>query len=94
MVRFLIDENIPKSVVTWLKDQGYDAIRAQDVGLGGSADSELANWSLENETMILTLDEDFDQLRHKDKAVGIIKPLSSGNPCSLDIEGARTGKYK
>lgn len=72
MARFLADENIPKSVVVWLNEQGYDTVRAQDKDLAGAKDSELASWSIENDSMILTIDEDFVRLRKQNKSLGVI----------------------
>ena len=55
----LADENIPKSVISWFRERGYDVISATDVGLKGATDSALFKHALKNELIILTLDEDF-----------------------------------
>jgi len=69
----LADENIPKSVVSWLRENGHDILKAQDVGLTGATDSDLVNWSLENERVIITLDEDFGRFyRQLGKPLGVI----------------------
>jgi predicted nuclease of predicted toxin-antitoxin system len=73
LARFLADENIPKSVSSWLAKQGHEVIRAQDAGLSGAPDSEVANWAVENERVILTLDEDFIALcRRMENCLGAI----------------------
>ena len=73
VLRFLTDENIPKLVVSWLREQGYDVTKAQEVALNGATDSEIPNWSLKNGRMIIALDDDFSRLhRQLDKPLGVI----------------------
>ncbi len=69
----LADENIPKSVISWFRERGYDIISATDVGLKGATDSALFKHALKNELIILTLDEDFVGLyRQMSRRVGVI----------------------
>lgn len=83
MVRLLADENIPKSVVNWLREQGHDIVRAQDMGLSGADDHDVAVWAKEEGRMILTLDNDFTRLvRQVQTPVGIM--LVSTRPSTPD----------
>ncbi len=65
MPRLLADENIPKSIVDWLREKGYDAKRTSEEGLRGATDSTLIRWSQKEERIILTLDEDFIRLHRQ-----------------------------
>lgn len=38
MVRILVDENIPMSVMKWLQEKGHDVVRVSQVGLKGERD--------------------------------------------------------
>ena len=54
MLRLLADENIPKKLVTFLRQYGVDIIRSQDLGIRGVSDRELVNIANELERTILT----------------------------------------
>ncbi len=41
-LRFLIDENLPTSLVSFLRELGYGAERPGEVGLGGADDDAVA----------------------------------------------------
>ncbi len=59
MLRLLADENIPKKLVTFLRQYGVDVTRLQDLGIRGISDKELVNIANELERIILTRDADF-----------------------------------
>ncbi len=59
MLRLLADENIPKKLVTFLKQYGVDVARLQDLGIRGISDRELVNIANKLEKTILTRDADF-----------------------------------
>lgn len=59
MARILADENIPKSIATWLQSIGYDTVRTSEVGLKGAADSRILEYAKAEDRIILTLDLDF-----------------------------------
>ena len=54
-MRFLIDENIRKEVVLFLKSAGYDAVKVSF----GSKDKEIAKLAKETKRIIVTHDHDF-----------------------------------
>ena len=59
MLRLLADENIPKKLVTFLRQYGVDVTRLQDLGIRGISDRELVNIANELERIVLTRDADF-----------------------------------
>lgn len=66
-VRFLADENIPRSVTRWLKSRGYDSRRTTDAPGPGASDSAVARQAREDGRLILTLDQDFVRLHRQSK---------------------------
>jgi len=62
--KILVDENVPTSVVEWLKKKGLNAIRASETGLRGARDENIAKYALKNKMTILTLDTDFAYIYH------------------------------
>ena len=59
MLKLLADENIPKKLVTFLRQHGIDIIRLQDVSIRGISDRELINIANNLDRTILTRDADF-----------------------------------
>jgi len=57
--QILVDENIPISVMEWLRKRGLTAIRLSEVNLKGAKDETIAKYATENNMTILTLDTDF-----------------------------------
>lgn len=63
MVKFLLDENVPLSVLRLLRRKGYTADRPRDLGLSRATNSQLAEHAIREDSVIITLDEDFLRLR-------------------------------
>jgi predicted nuclease of predicted toxin-antitoxin system len=60
----LIDENVPRSVVEWLKKKGMKVKGVFDVGLKGARDEKVAEYAVKHNMVILTLDADFAYIYH------------------------------
>jgi predicted nuclease of predicted toxin-antitoxin system len=60
----LVDENVPKGVVEWLRKRGLRFKVVSDVGLQGAKDESVARYAVENNMIILTLDVDFAYIYH------------------------------
>ena len=60
----LVDENVPRSVMEWLKKRGLNFKGVSDVGLQGAKDENVARYAAENNMIILTLDADFGYIYH------------------------------
>jgi len=65
IVRFLVDENLPVSLVKFLRSMGFEAHRVSDVGLRGARDEEIANFAFRNGYVVMTLDKDFGYIYHR-----------------------------
>jgi predicted nuclease of predicted toxin-antitoxin system len=62
-VRFKIDENLPIEVADLLAANGHDAISVVEQGLGGAADTTIADVCGSEQRCLLTLDTDFSDIR-------------------------------
>ena len=65
VIRFLVDENLPVSLVQFLRSRGFEAHRVGDVGLRGARDEEIADFAFRNNYVIMTLDKDFGYIYHR-----------------------------
>lgn len=85
-MKFLIDENLPLSLVKFLRSKGFTAYRLKDVGLKGAEDSEVANYAFRNKFILVTLDKDFGYIYHqlyRGKLTTIIIRVRSALPVKI-----------
>ena len=79
--RFLIDESLGESVARVLREEGWNASFATDVGLGGHPDEDLFAYAWKEDRVLLTHDRDFlDDRRfpsHRNAGI-IVLPGASG----------------
>ena len=64
-LRFLIDENLPFSLVEFLRSRGFTAYRLKDIGLEGEEDDKIAYYAFKNSFILITLDKDFGYIYHQ-----------------------------
>jgi len=62
-MRFLIDANLPRSIIAALQRFGHDVEFARDIGLGAAPDEQIAAYALKNTAAILSRDLDFADIR-------------------------------
>ena len=62
MVKFLIDEDMPRSTATILKAEGYEAMDVRDCELKGRSDEEIFSFAQQKDAVILTEDMGFGNL--------------------------------
>jgi len=62
-MRFLIDANLPRSVIAAVQRVGHEVEFARDIGLGAAPDDQIAAYAHENMAAILTRDLDFADIR-------------------------------
>jgi predicted nuclease of predicted toxin-antitoxin system len=87
-IRFLADENIPYSVIRWLKSRGYDTGRTTDAPGAGASDLAIAGHAHRDKRLILTLDQDFVRLyRQAKRPFGVIV-IRIHPPTSSKVEAA------
>jgi predicted nuclease of predicted toxin-antitoxin system len=58
-VRFLLDENFPRSVATILLERAHETLDLRSVGLLGASDAVVAEKAIEAGAVILSTDRDF-----------------------------------
>lgn len=72
-LRILTDENVPNSVLTWLRSSGHDVTSASESGVG-QPDTLWLTLAETERRLILTSDKDFGDLVYRDRltSFGII----------------------
>ena len=65
-MRILTDENIPRSVLTWLRATGHDVTSASELGMG-APDKHWLTYAESELRLILTSDKDFGDLVFRDR---------------------------
>lgn len=58
-VQFLVDAQLPPALAAVLVERGHEAEHVRDIGLGNASDRDLWSYTLENDAVIVTKDEDF-----------------------------------
>jgi len=67
-VKFLIDNQLPAALVSYLRNHGFDCQHVLEVGLDASPDSEVYRYAETEERIIVTKDEDFFYLARRPQA--------------------------
>jgi len=62
-MKFKIDENTPLEVAELLRKAGYDSTTVPEQNLSGTSDASLAAICLKEERILVTLDNDFADIR-------------------------------
>lgn len=63
-MRFLVDEDLPRSTCSLVRKYGYEAIDVRDIGLRGAKDSQIAVHARSNGLCLITGDFDFSDIRN------------------------------
>ncbi len=58
-LRFLTDEDVPHSTARILREAGFDAVDARDVGLRGKSDAEVFAYAQQENRLLITCDLGF-----------------------------------
>ena len=61
-MKLLIDQDIARTTAELLRDLGYDAVSAREIGMARSPDLELIQYAVEHQRFIATLDSDYHQI--------------------------------
>jgi predicted nuclease of predicted toxin-antitoxin system len=62
MIKFLIDEDIPRTTAKVLRDRGYEVVDVRDCGLRGEVDAEVFKFAQKENAVLLTGDLGFGNL--------------------------------
>jgi len=62
---FLLDQNVPGAVATWLRQEHSDWVvnHVNELGFQGRTDEFLYKWAQDNDAIVITFDEDFADSR-------------------------------
>ena len=63
MLRFLVDEDVPRSTAPLLREHGYIVEDVRDVGLRGRSDRDVFAYAQEVQAALITCDKGFASLR-------------------------------
>ena len=64
MIKFVIDEDMPRSTAKVLKEKGYEVLDVRDCGLKGKSDDEVFKFAQNQKAVILTGDLGFGNILH------------------------------
>ncbi len=64
MLKFVIDEDIPRSTAKVLRNRGYEVLDVRDCGLRGKSDDEVFRFAQKEKAIILTGDLGFGNILH------------------------------
>jgi predicted nuclease of predicted toxin-antitoxin system len=64
-LRFLLDQNVPIAVASWLKQKHpeWSIQHVNELGFQGKSDNFLYEWAQEHSAIVITYDEDFADAR-------------------------------
>jgi predicted nuclease of predicted toxin-antitoxin system len=63
-MRFLVDEDLPRSADSPLRQSGYEAIDVRDVGLRGANDADIITYAQKHGLCLLSSDTGFADVRN------------------------------
>lgn len=78
-MRFLVDAQLPPALGRWSVEAGHEAEHVEDVGLREAEDSPIWRYALENQTILITKDEDFAERARQSPNAPVIVWLRIGN---------------
>ena len=78
-MRFLVDAQLPPMPAHWLREAGHDAKHVEDVNLRDAEDSHIWRHALDNQTVLITKDEDFADRARQNTDAPVIVWLRVGN---------------
>lgn len=58
-MRFLVDENLPVALATWLAEKGFDAQHTKSVGLNAASDPTIAKYARRLGAVVVSKDRDY-----------------------------------
>ncbi len=60
-MKFLVDVNASGAVARWLTERGYDVVQVADSN-PKMGDEEILSWAIREERVIITTDQDFEEM--------------------------------
>jgi len=78
-VRFLVDAQLPPALARWLVEAGHEVRHVEDVNLREAEDTPIWRHALENQTILITKDEDFAERARQGQPAPVILWMRIGN---------------
>jgi len=63
-MRFLVDEDLPRSVASLLRQHGHEAVDVRDIGFRGASDADIASYARQHRLCLLSGDTGFADVRN------------------------------
>ncbi len=88
-MRFLVDEDLPRSVSLLLRQYGHDAVDVRDIGLRGASDVDIAAYAEKNRLCLLTGDMGFADIRNyqpeKYRGIVVVRPPANATSSVISL---------
>jgi predicted nuclease of predicted toxin-antitoxin system len=81
-LHLLLDQGLPRSTTTILRERGYDVVHVAEIGLREADDTEIIDYARKQGQIIITLDGDFHALLK-------VGAYSAPSVIRLRVEGLR-----
>jgi predicted nuclease of predicted toxin-antitoxin system len=62
MRRILLDQGLPATAASMLRDRGWDALHVREIEMHADSDAEILNYAARESRVVITLDWDFPQI--------------------------------
>ena len=89
VLRFKLDENLPREAATLLRNAGHDVHDAIEENLGGSADQKIMDACRAESRILITLDLDFSDIRlypsGEHKGIWVLRPHQQSISSTLGL---------
>jgi len=59
LIGLLLDQGLPRSAATLLREQGWDVLHTGDIGLSKATDRAILDYAQAEKRTVITLDADF-----------------------------------
>lgn len=66
-MRFLVDAQLPPTLVRWLREHGHEAVHVSEIGMVAASDADIATRAEADDVVLVSKDEDFLLLRLPDR---------------------------
>ena len=67
-MKFILDENVPSNIKSMLRKLGHEAFDMSDLNMLSAKNGEICKKVIEQDAILVTLDEDFLQMKKEIKA--------------------------